>query len=85
MGAIIVYHRQFEFAVERCGHYRLPIHPASKPHTFRFGSDSDQKSLGLVRHDIGCFSWIAAVGQRSHLEIGHHGQTHGYQRLVRFG
>ena len=26
MRAVVVYHRQFEIAVERCGHYPLPIH-----------------------------------------------------------
>ena len=42
--AVVVYHRQFKIAVERCGHYPLPIHQTNKPHAFRFGPDSDQKS-----------------------------------------
>ena len=44
MRAVVVYYRQFKIAVERCGHYPLPIHQTNKPRAFRFGPDSDQKS-----------------------------------------
>jgi hypothetical protein len=50
MRAIIVNHRQFKIAVERCGRNRVPIHDSRKAHAFRFGPDPDQKSpSGLSR------------------------------------
>ena len=30
MRAVVVYHRQFKIAVERCGHYPLPIHQTNR-------------------------------------------------------
>jgi len=48
MRTVIIYHRQFEFAVKRCGHYRLPFHNKHQARVFRFVPDSDQISRSVA-------------------------------------